>query len=188
MKDFPFSKKTRHMLEDNGYSYGHNASIYSFKHSSGTAIGVIVVAALVGFFNIVFIVMHPIPGIIAFGLLIVATITVLRKLVGKTLIMMDTKNKTFTINTPTYSQNWTSLNTILGITLKSKYVDEYTSAFKNTSEEHLVTIHLNLVSGRNILLFKFSSDYAEPTEEINEVYYFLENALAANGIGETILA
>jgi ABC-type protease/lipase transport system fused ATPase/permease subunit len=176
MKDSTFSKKTRHMLEDNGYSFRHNESIYTFKHSSGAAIGVIVVAAMVAIFNIVFIVIHPIPGLIAFGLLIVATITVVKKLVGKTLIMIDNKDKTFTINTPTYSRGRHAFETVLAITLKSKYVDEYTSAFKNTSEEHLVTIHLNLDSGRNIMLFKFSSDYAEPTPEINEVYSFLKNS------------
>lgn len=175
MKDSPFSKKTRHMLEDNGYSFRKNESIYTFKHTSGAALGVIVLAGFVGLFNILFIIINPIPGIIAFLMLIIATTTVVKKLVGKTLIQIDVKDKTFMVNTRVYSCNWSSIDSINEIMLKSKYVDEYASAFKNTSEEHLITIGLNLDAHGVVQLFKFSSDYAEPSREINEVYSFLEN-------------
>ena len=36
-----------------------------------------------------------------------------------------------------------------------------------------------LKSGKEVLLFKFSSDYSEPSDEINQVYAFLENAFSS---------
>ena len=65
------------MLEDNGYSFRSNNNIHTFRHSSGTALGVSIFAVIVGAFNVFFIMMHPIPGIIAFVFLIVATRTVI---------------------------------------------------------------------------------------------------------------
>lgn len=176
MKDTSLSKKAVRMLGDNGYSFKQEGDIYTFTHSSNAAIGVIVMAAFVALFNVLFIIINPIPGTIAFILLIAATITVVKKLVGKTLIEIDIKRKLLAISTRAYTCNWSSVNTVNEIILKSKYVDEYTSAFKNTSEEHMVTISLNLNAHGAIQLFKFSADYAEPSDEVNEVYAFFENA------------
>ena len=164
------------MLEDNGYAVEENQGVYTFKHSSSAAVGVIVIAILVAIFNFIFIAINPVPGIIAFVMLIIATITVMKKLVGKVLIKINIINKTFTISTSQYSCDWTSFDSINEIILKSKYVDEYTSAFKSTSEEHRISINIKLGSHEVIQLFKFSSDYADPTPEIQEVYSFLEGA------------
>jgi hypothetical protein len=176
MKDSTFSKKTHHMLEDNGYSYKYIESICQFNRSSSAAIGVIGVAAFIAVIIVLVIVLDPLYGILAMLLLILGTFGIVKTLVNKPFLLINSDHKTFAIDLPEYNRGWNPVNKVASITLKSKFVSEYTSAFKETSEEHLVTIHLNLDSGRNIMLFKFSSDYAEPTPEINEVYSFLENS------------
>ncbi|MEQ9008601.1 MAG: hypothetical protein RLP12_12000, partial [Ekhidna sp.] len=68
---------------------------------------------------------------------------------------------------------------IFGIYIHSKFVDEYSSAFKSTSEEHQITIGLELDNQKLAPLFKLISDHAKPSKEMNEVYDFLESSIKA---------
>lgn len=113
-------------------------------------------------------------------MLIVATTTVTKKMKGKILLEINTEEKRFKIHSRSFTSNWASIDSINEMSLRSKYVDEYTSAFKNTSEEHQITIELNINGHGVVQVFKFSADYAEPSKEINEVYAFLEDVLNSN--------
>ena len=69
-----------------------------------------------------------------------------------------------------------SFDEIQGIYIHSRFVDEYSSAFKSTSEEHQVTIGLE--AKNQVPLFKLISDHAKPSKEMNEVYDYLKSIIS----------
>ncbi|MEO9487642.1 MAG: hypothetical protein ABJI55_04620 [Ekhidna sp.] len=66
---------------------------------------------------------------------------------------------------------------VSGVYIHSKFVDEYSSAFKSTSKEYRVTIGLEIKTEQHIPLFKLISDHAKPSKEMNEVQRFLESTI-----------
>ena len=82
---------------------------------------------------------------------------------------------TFTAIVGTYHQEDQPLTMISAITLHSQFVDEYTTAARNSVEEYLVSIRIQLITKEEVTLFNLKSDQSEPTEEINEVYTMLED-------------
>ena len=80
-------------------------------------------------------------------------------------VEIDSRTKTF------------RFDQIQGIYIHSKFVDEYSSAFKSTSEEHQITIGLKLDNQQLVPLFKLISDHAKHSKEMNEVHDFLETRI-----------
>lgn len=70
-----------------------------------------------------------------------------------------------------------SLSYASKIILHSKFVDEYTSSFKSTSEEHSITVKIQLLSGSIFTLFDFHSDYEKPSDEMMEVYKLIKKLI-----------
>lgn len=61
--------------------------------------------------------------------------------------------------------------------IQSDLVAEYTSAFKETSQEFRTNINVQLKDQEMILLFEFKTDYQEPSAPINALYQFLKSSL-----------
>ena len=74
----------------------------------------------------------------------------------------------------TYFQENQPLSMISTIVLHSQFVDEYVTAARNSVEEHLISIRVQLMNKEEITLFKLKSEQSEPSRAINEIYQFLE--------------
>ena len=65
---------------------------------------------------------------------------------------------------------WFSFWYVRNLYIRSKFKSEYTSAFKNTSQEFIVSIGVELRSRQTKDLLFMTSDYQEPSQEMNEVH------------------
>ena len=92
-------------------------------------------------------------------------------------LIIDLDQKTFTAKVGTYYQEDQPLKMISAIKLSSKFVDEYTTAARNSVEEHLISIAIQLITKEEVTLFHLKSEQSEPSPEINELYELLENAV-----------
>lgn len=91
--------------------------------------------------------------------------------------MIDLNQNTFTAIIGTYYQEDQPLKMISAITLQSTFVDEYTTAARNSVEEYLISIRIQLITKEELTLFHLKSDQSEPTAEINEIYSLLEDSV-----------
>ncbi|MEM6829083.1 MAG: hypothetical protein AAF551_01115 [Bacteroidota bacterium] len=167
------SKKSIRLLEDNGYKYYQKGRTITFQNTFDY-ISIVVISGLVLFIGVPMILFNIYLGIL----------TILLALIGLLLkYTRFSKKMKFTIDLPTQKFDFfdkhvglanQSLSYASKIILNSKFKDEYSSAFKTTSEEHIITIRLELKSGRGFTCFKFHSDYAKPSEEILEIYKLLK--------------
>ena len=64
---------------------------------------------------------------------------------------------------------------IRNLFIKSKFKSEYSSAFKNTSQEFIVTLGIETRSRQFMDLLYLKSDYQEPSEEMNEIHDFFKD-------------
>lgn len=67
---------------------------------------------------------------------------------------------------------------VRSIYLRSKFKNEYSSAFKRTNEEYVIIIGIELIQGERYEVFQFVSDYQEPSKEIMEVHDHLKAILS----------
>ena len=116
-------------------------------------------------------------GIILIGGVLGAILIARLYFAKKSSLSIDLNNNTFTAIVETYYQEDQPLSMISAITLQSKFIDEYTTAARNSIEEHLISIRIQLITKEEVTLFQFKSEHSEPSAEINEVYAMLENAV-----------
>lgn len=95
----------------------------------------------------------------------------------KFFLNIDLDQQNFTAIVDAYYQEDQSLKMVSTITLESKFVDEYMTAARNSVEEHLISIKVQLITKEELTLFQLKSDQSEPTPEINEVYNLLEDVV-----------
>lgn len=74
-------------------------------------------------------------------------------------------------------KRWFSFWYVRNLSLHSKFKSEYSSAFKNTSQEFIVTIGAELRSRQSLELLYMKSDYKEPSEEMQEVHDLFRDVL-----------
>lgn len=172
----PLSKEAVDLLYDNGYRINLSSSKITIKRPYN----------YIGAFIILFIFsMLALPlfdysywlGAMIFALLVVS-IFLHRNLISKaSSITINLENGKITIDSKN-GKRWFTTWYIRNLFIKSNFKSEYTSSFKNTSQEFLVVVGVQLKSGESIDFLYLLSDYQEPTDTMNEVHHFLESALS----------
>ena len=176
MKSPNLSKGAVHLLEENGYSFKSKDGKIIIKRRS-SYMGAIVLLFVTLFLSIPVFSAGTIYGVILIGGVLGAII--IRKIFfsQKSSLTIDLNQKTFTAIVGTYYQEDQSLKMISAIKLSSKFVDEYTTAARNSVEEHLISIAIQLITKEELTLFHLKSEQSEPTPEVNELYDLLENVV-----------
>ena len=176
MKDRLLSKKAIRLLEDNGYKFRKKDKIIVFKRAT-EYISIVVVT---------FIILIIAAPLFLFNSLL-AWLTIILGIAG--LFVRHkyfSKKMNFTVNLLTKKFDFfdnvielerQSLSYARKLIIHSRFVSEYSSSFKSTSEEHEISIRLELLSGSMFTLFRFHSDYEEPSEEIMEIHDFVKNLI-----------
>ncbi|WP_436514439.1 hypothetical protein [Ekhidna sp. To15] len=176
MKSPNLSKEAIHFLEENGYSFKYKDSKIVFKRR------VPYMGAIVLLFVTLFLSIPVFAAGAIYGVILVATVIgsiMIRRIyfTKKSNLIIDLEAKTFTAIIDTYHQEDQSLKMISTITMGSKFVDEYTTAARNSVEEHLISIKIQLITKEEVALFQLKSEQSEPTPEINELYSLLEDVV-----------
>lgn len=176
MKSPNLSRKAIDLLGENGYSFKSKDGKVTIKRRS-SYMGALVLLFVTLFLSIPVFSAGTIYGVVLIGG-VVGTIVIRRiYFTKKSSLTLDLNNKTFTAIIETYYQEDQPLTMISAITLQSKFVDEYTTAARNSVEEHLISIKIQLITKEEVTLFQLKSDQSEPTDEINEVYTMLEDVV-----------
>ncbi len=176
MKSPNLSKGAVLLLEENGYSFKSKDGKVNIKRRSGF-MGAIVLLFVTLFLSIPVFSAGTIYGVILIGGVLGAIMIRRIFFTQKSSLTIDLNQKTFTAIVGTYHQEDQSLKMISAIKLNSKFVDEYTTAARNSVEEYLVSIAIQLITKEEITLFHLKSEQSEPTAEVNELYEFLENVV-----------
>lgn len=163
------------MLEYNGYSFRNRDNQFVFKHSAVDSIGlaiVLFIAALLIIFLMAYNVLIGVGGLL---LVLFIFIPIIKRSKGRSQLAIDPTKQLLKVVEIDESST-TSFKDVDGVYTHSKFVDEYTSAFKSTSKEYRITIGVE-VDQRQIPLFKLIADHAKPSKEMNEVHEFLETVI-----------
>ncbi|MEQ9402287.1 MAG: hypothetical protein RIM99_01770 [Cyclobacteriaceae bacterium] len=170
------SKKARRLLEDNGYKFRQKENLIVFRRATDY-IGAIIISIIIIIIATPFFMFNTFLGLltlsIGFGGLYIR-----RKYYSKKMeFTVDLNTQKFDFFDNEIELENQSLSYASKIILHSKFVDEYSSSFKSTSEEHQITIRVELLSGSLLTLFHFHSDYSKPSEEILEVYKLIKKLI-----------
>ncbi|MEQ8907119.1 hypothetical protein [Ekhidna sp.] len=170
------SKKASDMLDYNGYRYKKDNHLILFRKAGTDRVGltIVIIVSLV-FVGLIF-ALQWWAGLIALIVAFLIFRPLVKRIPGSLKLVIDPEKKIVEIDNRTRAYNF---DQIFGIYIHSKFVDEYSSAFKSTSEEHQITIGLELDNQKLAPLFKLISDHAKPSKEMNEVYDFLESSIKA---------
>ena len=176
MKSPNLSRGAIDLLGENGYSFKSKDGKVTIKRSN-SFMGAIVLLFVTLFLSIPVFSAGAIYGVILIGGVVGAI--VIRKIffAKRSSLSIDLNNNTFTAIVGTYYQEDQPLTMISAITLQSQFIDEYTTAARNSVEEYLVSIRIQLITKEEVTLFQLKSEQSEPTDEVNEVYAMLENAV-----------
>ncbi|WP_424962679.1 hypothetical protein [Ekhidna sp.] len=176
MKSPNLSRGAIDLLGENGYSFKSKDGKVTIKRRN-SYMGAIVLLFVTLFLSIPVFSAGAIYGVILIGGVVGAI--VIRKIffAKRSSLSIDLTNNTFTAIVGTYYQEDQPLTMISAITLQSQFIDEYTTAARNSVEEYLVSIRIQLITKEEVTLFQLKSEQSEPTEEVNEVYAMLENAV-----------
>jgi len=176
MQKQPLSRKAIDVLAENGYKFQSTQNSASFRRSPGI-MGGIVIMIITLFASI------PVfaAGVLYGAGLIAAVLgaIIIRRIYfsDRSSFQLDREQKTFSAKVGTFHQEDKPLKMISTIVLHSQFIDEYVTAARNSVEEHLISIGIQLMNKEEITLFKLKSDQSEPTKEINELYHFLEESV-----------
>ncbi|MEM6735211.1 MAG: hypothetical protein AAGC64_13200 [Bacteroidota bacterium] len=176
MKKYTLGKKALELLEENGYHLRSKENMVFIKRSPGI-MGIIVIVIITLFLIIPFF-----SAGLGYGVGLIATVfgVVLANRLyfsDRSRFVLDNDKKTFSAKIGTYHQESQPLSMITSLILHSKFVDEYVSATRNSVEEYMISIQIQLINKENITLLKLKSEQFEPNPEIDEIYYFLENSV-----------
>ena len=170
------SKKAIRVLEDNGYKYKQSDEFILFRKST-EYISIIVVSVIGLIIAFPLFIFNTFLGILTL-LLVAAGIVFRYKYYSKKMVFsINLKTQKFNFLDHVIELENQSLSFASKIILHSRFKDEYTSAFKNTSEEHHITIGMELLSGSMFTIFRFYSDYSKPSEEMLEVYKLVKKLI-----------
>lgn len=164
------------MLEENSYHFKVKDNVICIKRSSGF-MGIFVILFITLFLSIPVFSVGIVYGV---GLIavVVAYIIVKRLFFSKrSELIINKNNNTFSAIVDTYHQEGLPLSMISSILLHSQFIDEYTTAARNSIEEHLISIRIQLINKEEVTLFQLKSEHSEPTEAITEIYQLLEKAV-----------
>ena len=170
------SRKAIDLLGENGYSFKSKDGKISIKRRSGF-MGPVVLLFVTLFLSIPVFSAGTVYGLTLIGVVVGAILIRRIYFAKKSSLEIDLNTKKFTAKVGTYYQEDQPLGIIAQITLNSKFIDEYTTAARNSVEEYLISISIHLISKEQVTLFQIKSDQSEPTEEINEIYNLLENTV-----------
>ncbi|MEP1034045.1 hypothetical protein [Ekhidna sp.] len=177
MKSPNLSREAIHFLEENGYSFRvKDGSKVIFKRR------IAYMGAIVLLFVTLFLSVPVFAAGLVYGIFLLAGVlgAIMIKRIyftKKSNLTIDLNAKTFTAIIGTYYQEDQSLKMISTITMESEFIDEYTTAARNSVEEYLISIKIHLITKEEVILFRLKSEQSEPTPEINEVYTLLEEAV-----------
>lgn len=175
MKKYSLSKAAIEMLEDNGYRVKATDKLITFKKpydfvGPGILFFLFALVAL-PLFNFNYWLG---AGIFIF---LVLSVYLHKNLLSKasTLKLFTRDNKLEFINKD--GKRWFSFWYVRNLYLKSKFKGEYTSSFKNTSQEFLITLGVEFRSKQNMDLLFVKSDYKEPNDEMKEIHELFMDVL-----------
>lgn len=170
------SRNAIDVLAENGYKFKISESVTSFKRSPGI-MGAIVIMIITLFASIPLFASGIIYGIGLIASVLGAIIIYRIYFSDHSRFNVNNSQKTFSAKIGTYYQDDQPLTMISSIVLHSQFIDEYVTAAKNSVEEHLISIRIQLMNKEEITLFKLKSGQSEPSQEINEIYQFLEKTV-----------
>ena len=176
MQPSNLSRKAVDLLGDNGYSFNSKDGKICIKRRSGF-MGPVVLLFVTLFLSIPVFSAGTIYGLTLISVVVGAILIRRIYFAKKSSLEIDLNTKTFTAKVGTYFQENQPLGMISEISLNSKFIDEYTTAARNSVEEYLISIAIHLISKEQVTLFEIKSEQSEPTQEINEVYNLLENTV-----------
>jgi len=175
MKNYTLSKKAVEMLEDSGYRVKITDKLITFKKPYDY------VGPAILFFLFALIAL-PLFGYnywLGTGIFITLVLAVYlhRNLLSKasTLKLFTRENKLEFKNRD--GKVWFSFWYVRNIYIRSKFKSEYSSAFKNTTQEFIVSLGVELRSKQTKDLLFMTSDYQEPSIEMNEIHDLFMDAL-----------
>ncbi len=163
------------MLEYNGYSYKNKEGIFIFKHSAIDSIGLTILLLFSTLLVIALLIYNILFGVGAMLLCLFIFVPIVKRSKGKSSLIIDPANQLLRFN-ESDRKITKGFSDVVGVYTHSKFVDEYSSAFKSTSKEYRVTIGLD-IDDLKISLFKLISDHQKPSKEMNAVHNFLESVL-----------
>lgn len=170
------SLEAKEFLLDNGYYFKENDDQVLFKPSKfiGRTLIVIMIVIML-FWLILGSGLHPVFPALPLGLgLVVLTYLVfvgpIRRSLNKPPIVINMKERIISYQNESVSFDW-----VKTLKSKSKFIAEYTSAFKTTNQEFEIKLQLVDHNQVRLLILTFTSDYKEPCEYIKEIarYIFL---------------
>lgn len=173
----PFSSKTVLMLEDNEFTVKKEGSFLTFRKVSVAKSMLLIPAFFLTLIAVVHIQQHPVKTLAAILIISLFTKALWVGITKKIHFQVDFSDSTFKFYDRDKTLHWYYLQDIAELSWSSRLVSERTNSFKNTSQEHEVSINFRLNNGRMLNVFNFVSDHAEPTPEIIEIYSFLENTV-----------
>ncbi|MEM6642341.1 MAG: hypothetical protein AAF616_05135 [Bacteroidota bacterium] len=175
MKNYTLSQPAVAMLEDNGYKVRVSDKLIIIKKPYDfIAPGIL--------FFLYAVVALPLFGFsywLGAGVFILLVVGVFlhRNLLSKaSTLKLYTRDNKLEINNKG-GKIWFSFWYVRNLFIRSKFKSEYTSAFKETSQEFVVTLGVELRSKQTVDLLQMSSDYKEPSEQINEVHDLFRDVL-----------
>lgn len=175
------SNKAQDMLEYNGYSFQAKNDQFFFKKAGTDRVGLIIIMVISLIFIGIIFTLQWWAGVLALIIAFLIFRPLVKRIPGSLTLVADIEKRKLEIDNRSESLDF---DDIQGVFIHSKFVDEYASAFKSTSEEHQVTIGIEDENGKQISLFKMISDHAKPSKEMNEVHDFLESTLGKTSIDQ----
>ncbi len=162
------------MLEYNGYSFKQTSKQSIFRKTGMDRVGLTIIIILCLIFITLVFALQWWAGFIALAIGFFVFRPLVNRIPGSLKLLIDPDNRTLELDNRTRIFNFDQIS---GVYVHSKFVDEYSSAFKSTSQEHQITIGLELTNKQLNPLFKLISDHANPSKEMNEVQRFIENSV-----------
>lgn len=163
------SKQALNLLSENGYRFKSEDRMIRIKHSSSDRLFLALLGSFLSLGCIAFAFAAPVTGIITLLIVLAIFVTSFLRTPGKTLLVIDLKNNSFRLN-----DFQEKLSKVTSIEIQSKFIGEYSSAFKKTTEEHRIRIIITFKGDQKFTVVSVQSDYAEPSEELLEIKALLD--------------
>ena len=166
------SKKAREVLRENDYHIQARAGEIMIRRKSFTRFFIILLTSFLTLGMIVIGQLVPLFGLILLILIWVIAFVQFRNTPKNTTSIINLGNNNFQFQEHRYS-----VKHISTVNIMSELIDEYASAEKETNEEYLLSISLEIKDGQSFKVFALHSDYREPTQEILEIFEWLKKLL-----------
>jgi len=169
-----FSKAAKNLLRDNNYTFKSSNDVFVIKRSNADKILIYSILVLVCI-PITFVV-FPMSQVFVFAMwfLVLGTAFIqLRSTPDSSVLKLDKATKVLT-----NGHERIVASDVKSVDFDSKFIASYTSAFKDSNEEHQIALVITMKNGQKHNIFHFKSDYAEPNQEILEVERFLKDEIA----------